>query len=64
MSNRAAVKSETVVKTSSIKWLAKKVTGQHSGENSFKDHCLTFDKGSLTGGEFTVDMTSLKVTDM
>jgi len=49
---------------SSIGWVGKKVTGEHSGVISFKDGVLNFKNGKLTGGTFTVDMTSLTVTDL
>jgi polyisoprenoid-binding protein YceI len=49
---------------SSINWLAKKVTGQHSGTVNFKEGALVFKGKKLTGGTFTVDMTSLTATDL
>lgn len=49
---------------SSINWLAKKVTGQHSGTVNLKDGALVFKKGKLKGGNFTADMTSLTSTDL
>lgn len=52
------------VAKSSINWLAKKVTGQHSGTVAFKSGALVFKKNALTGGSFTVDMTSLTATDL
>jgi len=49
---------------SSINWVGKKVTGEHSGTISFKDGSLTFKGKKLTGGTFTVDMNSINVTDL
>jgi len=49
---------------STIKWNAKKVTGEHSGTANFQDGSLTFKKGKLAGGSFTVDMTSISTTDL
>ena len=49
---------------SSINWVGKKVTGQHSGTVGFKSGALVFKKSVLTGGSFTVDMTSLTATDL
>ncbi|PJJ07432.1 YceI-like domain-containing protein [Flavobacterium sp. 1] len=49
---------------SSINWVGKKVTGQHSGTVAFKSGALVFKKNVLTGGSFTVDMTSLTATDL
>ncbi|MEL1243145.1 YceI family protein [Flavobacterium sp. DGU11] len=50
--------------TSKISWTGEKVTGKHEGTISFKDGVLTFKGGKLTGGSFTVDMTSVNVTDL
>lgn len=47
-----------------IEWLGKKVTGQHNGTIKLKDGSLIFKKSKLTGGSFTVDMTSLTATDL
>lgn len=52
------------VQKSNISWVGKKVTGQHSGVVNFKDGMLVFTKKKLTGGSFTVDMTSLNATDL
>ena len=49
---------------SSINWLAKKVTGQHSGTVNLKDGALVFKGKKLVGGNFTADMTSLTSTDL
>lgn len=49
---------------SQISWVGKKVTGQHAGTIDFKDGVLTFKNGKLTGGNFTVDMNSVTVTDL
>lgn len=49
---------------SQIEWVGKKVTGQHNGTISFKDGVIKFKDGKLTGGTFTVDMTSINVTDL
>jgi polyisoprenoid-binding protein YceI len=50
--------------TSSIEWLAKKVTGQHNGTVNFKDGALVLKGGKLKGGIFTVDMPTLTSTDL
>lgn len=49
---------------STINWLGKKVTGEHSGTVNFKDGMLIFKNGKVAGGNFTVDMTSLTSTDL
>ncbi|MEN2413703.1 YceI family protein [Flavobacterium mesophilum] len=52
------------VKASSIKWVGKKVTGEHSGTVNFKEGAVVFKGKKLVGGSFTVDMTSLTSTDL
>lgn len=49
---------------SEIKWLGKKILGQHDGTINFKGGHLEFDGNTLTGGQFTVDMTSIVVKDI
>lgn len=49
---------------SSIAWVGKKVTGQHNGTIAVKEGTLTIVDGKLTGGSFTVDMTSIEDTDL
>ncbi len=49
---------------SSIFWIGKKITGQHSGNISIKEGVLEFDNDKLSGGNIVVDMTSLVVTDL
>lgn len=48
---------------STINWVGKKVTGQHSGTMKLQEGSLDVKKGVLKGGSFVIDMTSLKVTD-
>jgi len=52
------------VAKSNINWVGKKVTGEHKGTVAFKSGTLVFKKNVLTGGNFTVDMTSLTATDL
>lgn len=49
---------------STITWLAKKVTGEHTGTVNLKEGNLIFKKGKVAGGNFTVDMASLVTTDL
>ncbi len=51
-------------KASSIEWTGKKVTGQHMGTISLKEGWVDLDKGKLVDGMFTLDMTSINVTDL
>lgn len=50
--------------TSTVKWVGKKVTGQHDGTINVKSGTVTFDKGMLTGGTLVMDMTTIKVLDL
>ncbi|MBF7090921.1 YceI family protein [Flavobacterium sp. ALJ2] len=52
------------VKTSTVKWVGKKVTGEHSGTVNLKDGALVFKGKKLAGGTFTVDMTTINATDL
>lgn len=49
---------------SHIQWLGKKITGQHEGKIDLLSGTLIMDNGSLTGGDFVVDMSSLAATDL
>lgn len=49
---------------SSIKWVGKKVTGQHDGTLAVKDGSFTFTGDVMTAGEVNVDMNTLAVTDI
>jgi polyisoprenoid-binding protein YceI len=52
------------VAKSNVNWVGKKVTGQHSGTIGLKDGDLVFKGAKLTGGNFTVDMSTINVTDL
>jgi polyisoprenoid-binding protein YceI len=52
------------ISKSTINWVGKKVTGEHSGTVALKSGALVFKKNTLTGGTFTVDMTTLTATDL
>ncbi|MDO8927902.1 MAG: YceI family protein [Bacteroidota bacterium] len=49
---------------SSVKWLGKKVTGEHSGVISVKEGNLVVSNGKVTGGKVVIDMQSLTVEDI
>lgn len=49
---------------STVKWVAKKVTGQHDGIVTMKEGNLEYTDGMLSGGSFVVDMTSISVQDL
>ena len=50
---------------SQITWKGHKVTGEHEGTIKLQEGALQFDdKNQLTGGSFTMDMSTLNVTDL
>lgn len=49
---------------STIKWVGKKVTGQHDGTINFASGTLVFEGNKLKGGSFEVDMKSIVVKDL
>ena len=50
---------------STVSWVAKKVTGKHYGLIEIKEGQVNLDEnGYLTGGEFTIDMTTISVEDI
>lgn len=49
---------------STVSWVGKKVTGQHSGTVGIKEGTLVFKGKKLAGGSFTVDMNAINVTDL
>jgi K(+)-stimulated pyrophosphate-energized sodium pump len=48
---------------SQFRWVGKKVTGQHSGTIVTKGQA-SFENGMLVSGNFEIDMTTIKVTDI
>ncbi|MGB7394665.1 MAG: YceI family protein [Pricia sp.] len=60
----AEEKKEVNTETSIVTWKAYKVTGSHTGTVDLEDGSLMFDDDKLTGGEFTVDMSTLVSTDL
>lgn len=52
------------VENSVVIWTGYKVTGQHEGTITLKEGVLLFENEKLTGGNFTIDMTSINTTDL
>jgi len=50
--------------TSGVKWLAKKVTGQHHGTIALSQGTLQVKDGNPSGGEFLMDMNSIVCEDL
>ena len=57
-------KKEVKTEESTVTWKAYKVTGSHTGTVNLIEGAIMFDDGKLSGGSFTVDMTSLISTDL
>lgn len=49
---------------SNIQWKGYKVTGEHYGVINVQSGNLTFEDGVLKGGDFKINMTTIKVLDM
>lgn len=49
---------------STVKWLGKKVTGEHSGTIAVKEGSLNVENGKVTGGKVVIDMNSIIDTDL
>lgn len=52
------------VKSSSVTWVGKKVTGQHNGTIDLKSGYFNMEGDQIIGGEFVIDMTSITVSDL
>ncbi|WP_338409662.1 YceI family protein [uncultured Flavobacterium sp.] len=64
VSTTAQTTSKIDLTKSTINWVGKKVTGKHEGTINLKDGALILEEKKLVGGNFTVDMTSIAVTDL
>lgn len=47
-----------------VKWVGKKVTGQHNGTVSIKEGTFNVHDGELAGGKVVIDMTSIVCQDI
>lgn len=52
------------VKKSTLVWLGKKVTGEHTGNVSLASGSLQVDGKTVKGGSFEIDMNSITCTDI
>ena len=52
------------VDNSTINWIGRKVTGEHSGTLNLSKGWVVMQEGSIIGGKFIFDMTSIKNTDI
>lgn len=46
-----------------VEWVGTKPTGKHHGTFKLKDGSINAENGAITGGKFTIDITSLKADD-
>ncbi len=60
----AATAYSVDTQASKIIWTGSKPTGQHTGTIGIKDGSVAVVDGNITGGEFTIDFTSLVCTDL
>lgn len=49
---------------SKLDWVGKKVTGQHNGTVALKSGEVELEGNSIKGGQFDIDMSSIKVLDL
>ena len=63
-SNVSAQTFKADASKSSVEWLAKKITGQHSGDVKLASGSLVLDKGAVKSGVFEIDMTGIRVLDI
>ncbi len=52
------------VTATKIGWIGTKANGQHNGTFGVTDGTFTVNEGNLTGGNFTIDVSSLAVSDL
>lgn len=58
------VKKSIDVNASKITWVGNKVTGSHNGNITLKEGHFNIEDGVPVGGEFSMNMTSIEVTDL
>jgi polyisoprenoid-binding protein YceI len=59
-----AVALKVDTKVSTFNWLGKKFTGEHNGTVGIQSGSLLVNGAKLAGGEFTIDMKSIKCLDL
>lgn len=52
------------IESSTLLWTGSKVTGQHFGNVAFKSGTIHVDNGSITGGDFILDMNTIVSNDL
>lgn len=56
--------SKVNTSSSVMEWIGEKVTGQHNGKIMLKSGSVSVDHGNVTGGSFTIDMTTITCDDV
>jgi polyisoprenoid-binding protein YceI len=64
LSFTAITEKKVNINDSKVTWKGYKVTGEHEGTITLKEGTLTFNGKELVGGNFTMDMTTITVTDL
>lgn len=66
MAFTGAVKTSLQVdpEKSQLTWTGEKVTGEHTGHITIKDGTVELTNGKLSGGEFSIDMSTITCTDL
>jgi polyisoprenoid-binding protein YceI len=68
VANKPGTKAPQTLKVdasaSTFNWLAKKLTGEHNGTVQIQSGTLVTDGGKLTGGDFTIDLSTIKDLDI
>lgn len=59
-----SITKDVIISKSTVKWLAKKVTGSHEGNVTISDAHLHFEDDMLSGGNIKIDMNSINCTDL
>jgi len=62
--SKSDLKTAIDLKQSVIEWRGTKITGKHEGTVKFERGELLFNNGKLTGGNFTVAMNTINITDI
>jgi len=60
---KSQTKHNAVPEKTTLSWLGEKVLGQHTGTIVLKSGWLNWNDNRITGGEFVIDMTSIKDDD-
>ena len=57
-------KGNVNVDNSTVTWIGSKPTGSHNGSVALKSGNIVVENGNVKSGEFTIDMTTIKVLDI